>query len=62
MYRAIKWIAIGLLLANLGFVGLTPGLTQWFDQRNAEDMQLLHQQLNPESIRLLTPQEVSALA
>jgi hypothetical protein len=62
MYRAIKWIAIGLLLANLGFAGLTPGLTQWFDQRNAEDMQLLHQQLNPESIRLLTPQEVSALA
>ena len=58
MYRAMKWIAIGLLLANLGFAGIT----QWFDQRNAEDMQLLHQQLNPESIRLLTAQEVSALA
>jgi hypothetical protein len=41
MYRAMKWIAIGLLLANLGFAGIT----QWFDQRNAEDMQLLHQQL-----------------
>jgi hypothetical protein len=58
MYRAMKWVAIGLLLANLGFAGLT----QWFDQRNAEDMQLLHQQLNPESIRLLTAQEVAALA
>lgn len=53
----MKTVFFLLLAANLGILAWT-----YFGDRTTTEAQLMEQQLNPEAIKLLSPEELSALA